>query len=145
MIRIRKALSGDMKNILMFLQDNDSEDKDIDSDDCFVYYDNDMLLGCGISFAKGDYCFIKNIIVAERFRRGKVGTAIAKTILNSYECNGAKFALCRGRCNGFCESLGFRSTAADELPVSVRDMLYDQGNIKPLYFVSLAGYFKGCG
>lgn len=139
-------MSGDKENIIMLLQDNDSEDKNINkNNDYFVYYDNDILLGFGISFAKENYCFIKDIIVDEKYRKNKIGTAIAKTILNSYECNGAKYAICYGRCKGFCESLGFHSIAADELPVNVQDILYDQKNIKSLYLVSLEGYFKGCG
>lgn len=145
MINIRKAMVKDIDNIISFLSARGFKGKDIyNEDDYFVYYDNDVLLGCGMSFAEKEYCIIENIIVDEKSRRNKIGTAIAKTILNSYECNGAKLALSYGGCREFCESLGFKSVLLDKLHPFIPNIISDIKITDSLYMVSLENYFNGC-
>lgn len=145
LINIRKAIIKDIDNLIAFLSAKGFKDKDIyNQNDYYVYYDNDILLGCGTSFNEGEYCIIENIIVDKKFRKNKVGTAIAKTILNSYECNGAKYALSYGGCQGFCESLGFSPMSKDGLPAYIKNVLSKVEDMRPLYMVSLEDYFKNC-
>lgn len=145
MVNVRKAMAKDINNIISFLLARGFTEKDIyNKNDYFVYYDNDILLGCGMSFAEEEYCIIDNIIVDEKSRRNKIGTAIAKTILNYYECNGAKAALSYGGCQEFCKSLEFSPISSDKIPSYIQNILSGLKDNKSLYMVSLENYFKGC-
>ena len=145
LINIRKAIIDDLENIIAFMSNKDLIDKDVyNESDFYVYYDNNILLGYGISVAKGEYCIIENIIVHESYRKNKIGTAIAKTIINAYECRGAKYAISYGRCSGFCESLGFYPISQDDLPTFIRNIPFISKNKNSLYGVSLDHYFKNC-
>lgn len=141
LISVRKAIAKDIDNIIEFLSAIGFSRKDIYTDkDYFVYYDNNLLLGCGIAFSEDEYCIIDNIIVDEKYRRNKIGTAIAKTIMNYFELKGAKIALCCLQCDSFCKALGFSLTCCDDIPCRVKSLL--NKNVQNIYTVSLEGYFK---
>lgn len=143
MISVRKATTKDIDNIVKFLSSIGFKDKNIYThNDYFVYYDNDVLLGCGMAFAVEEFCIIDNILVDEANRRNKIGTAIAKTILNYYERNGIRIAISYGHCDAFCKSLGFDLWTDKELPDSIKHALKNDYN--QIYVVNLEGYFKGC-
>lgn len=143
MISVRKATTKDIDNIVKFLSSMGLKDENIYThNDYFVYYDSDVLLGCGMAFAVDEFCIIDNILVDEKNRRDKIGTAIAKTILNYYERNGIKIAISYGQCDGFCKSLGFDLWTDKDLPDSIKHAL--KNNYNQIYVVNLEGYFKGC-
>jgi len=143
LISIRKAVTEDIDNIIEFLSDMGFNHKNIYTNkDYFVYYDNDVLLGCGMAFSEAEYCIIDNIIVNEIYRRNKIGTAIAKTVMNYYELKGAKIALCCLPCDNFCRSLRFNIASWNDIPLLIRNML--DKDTKKIYTVSLEGYFKDC-
>jgi N-acetylglutamate synthase-like GNAT family acetyltransferase len=143
LISVRKAIAKDINDIVQLLSAMGFNDEDIYTDkDYFVYYDNDVLLGCGMAFAVRDYCIIDNILVDEKNRRNKIGTAIAKTIMNFYERNGAKIALSFGKCDAFFKSLGFSIWSDKDLPNFIKNIL--KKDLKQVYAVSLEGYFKNC-
>jgi len=143
LISVRKAATKDIDNIVKFLSSMGFKDKNIyTNNDYFVYYDNDVLLGCGMAFAVEEFCIIDNILVDEANRRNKIGTAIAKTILNYYERNGIRIAISYGHCDAFCKSLGFDLWTDKELPDSIKHALKNDYN--QIYVVNLEGYFKGC-
>jgi len=143
LIRVRKAVAEDIDNIVKLLSSIGFKNEDIYiHKDYFVYYDNEVLLGCGMAFAAEEFCIIDNVFVDEKNRRNKIGTAIVKTILNYYERNGAKTAISYGECDAFCKSLGFDIHTVMDLPDYVKNAL--KRDIKHIYAVNLEGYFKGC-
>lgn len=139
MIKVRKAVPEDIDCIRAFLMPQMFDGEK----DYFVYYDNDIMLGCGIASAQGEFCIIDNIIVDEKHRRNKIGTALAKTIMNYYERNGARYAISSGRCRVFCESLGFMQASYDNLP-SYAGFLTESDEKNTVFIVSLEDYFKSC-
>jgi len=73
LISVRKATTKDIDNIVKFLSSIGFKDKNIYThNDYFVYYDNDVLLGCGMAFAVEEFCIIDNILVDEANRRNKI-------------------------------------------------------------------------
>lgn len=145
MITVRKAIIDDIDNIINFLSSLGFSDKDIYKDkDFFVYYENNLLLGCGTAYSKKEYCIIDNIIVDVNYRRNKIGTALVKTILNYYEIKGAKIAFALNGCYEFWKSLGFENLKRDKLPELIKDEKYFNESNNVLYYVNLEGYFKYC-
>jgi N-acetylglutamate synthase-like GNAT family acetyltransferase len=104
---------------------------------------------CGIGFYMNyeDCCLLNWVFIKEEKRRGRLGTMLVKTMLNTAEKQGAKKAYMVCESQGFAEFLGFNRADAEKLDEICR--LYQEvygceASADKLYVVSLLDYFKPC-
>lgn len=142
MIIVRKAGKDDLHDLVKFLINNEMiEEFHNDKGDYYICEENNILCGCGMLIKLDRYCIIKNIFVSMENRRKKLGTAIAKAMLNAAELGGANTALCVGGNEKFSSYLKFKQINIFDLPKEIKSAIKNL-NSKNIYIVSLADYFN---
>lgn len=144
MIKIRKATAEDAGFILDILSGN--------------FHDNDLILsnlegfvicevgdekcGCGCVKVSGEKGYVNWLVIREKDRRQKLGSAVMKALLNIADLKGAKQVYSKADCHDFLKSLKFE-VVNEELPEEYYGF-FSRGENCRLYKVSLEGYFGSC-
>lgn len=99
--------------------------------------------GCGCIVIRGNKGYMGCVLVDESHRRKKLGSAIAKALLNIADQKGVKEVYSSGICSDFLKANGFKNYE-DKLAMDEIKEVFGGSDISGCYRVSLDGYFKPC-
>ncbi|HYE83822.1 MAG TPA: GNAT family N-acetyltransferase [Clostridia bacterium] len=145
MLHIRKIKPEDIGFVMgLATEKHGVEGRLLSNIENFLICENDGIkCGCGCLVAKEDKGCVGWVIVDEKYRRNKLGSAITKALLNIADYKGIKEVYAAGICGDFLATMGFEETECKSVLEAVKAVLGDTDSQK-CYRVSLEGYFKPC-
>ncbi len=99
--------------------------------------------GCGCIVLSGDKGYISWLMVKEAYKRQKLGSAIAKALLNIADLKGVKEVYATGICEEFLTAMGFNKEN-NKAEINILYEIFGEAGDMSCYKVVLEGYFKPC-